>query len=44
MVNCPSGQHKEMGQIARINARKKFCPNNVIPIYEAYYKRILSES
>jgi len=33
-----------MGQIARINARKKFCPNNVIPIYEAYYKRILSES
>jgi hypothetical protein len=28
---------------ARVNARKKFCANDVIPTYQAYYKRILSE-
>jgi hypothetical protein len=28
----------------RINAKKKFCANDVIPTYEAHYKRILSES
>jgi len=33
-----------MGQTARLNARKKFCASDVIPIYKAYYKRILSES
>jgi len=33
-----------MGQIARLNAKKKFCSNDAIPAYEAYYKRILSES
>src|SRR5712692_1379137 len=35
---------REMGQRARLNAKKKFCANDVIPAYEAYYKRILSES
>src|SRR6266704_2808903 len=35
---------REMGKIARINARKKFCSNDVIPAYENYYKRILAES
>ena len=35
---------REMGKIARINARKKFCANDVIPAYEAYFKRVLSES
>jgi len=35
---------RETGKIARINARKKFCANDVIPAYERYYKRILSES
>jgi N-acetyl-alpha-D-glucosaminyl L-malate synthase BshA len=35
---------REMGKIARVNAKKKFCSNDVIPVYEAYYKRILSES
>jgi hypothetical protein len=35
---------REMGKIARLNAKKKFCSNDVIPIYESYYKRILSES
>src|SRR5713226_4665327 len=35
---------REMGQIARINAKKKFCANDVIPAYETYYKRVLAES
>ena len=35
---------REMRNIARINARKKFCANDVIPAYEAYFKRVLSES
>jgi len=33
-----------MGQTARINAKKNFCANDVIPTYENYYKRILAES
>jgi hypothetical protein len=33
-----------MGKTARVNAKKKFCANDVIPMYEAYYKHILSES
>jgi N-acetyl-alpha-D-glucosaminyl L-malate synthase BshA len=35
---------RELGQIARLNAKKKFCANDVIPRYEAYYQRILSQS
>ena len=35
---------REMGKTARINAKKNFCANDVIPAYENYYKRILSES
>jgi N-acetyl-alpha-D-glucosaminyl L-malate synthase BshA len=35
---------REMGQIARINAKKKFCANDVIPAYEAYYRRVLEQS
>src|ERR1700740_2294748 len=35
---------REMGKIARINAKKKFCANDVIPQYERYYKRVLSAS
>jgi hypothetical protein len=34
---------REMGKTARINAKKKFCANDVIPAYENYYKRILAE-
>ncbi len=30
--------------IARLNAKKKFCANDVIPAYENYYKRVLDES
>lgn len=33
---------REMGQRARIDARKKFCANDVIPMYEQYYERVLA--
>jgi len=32
---------REMGQCARVNARRKFCANDVIPVYEQYYARVL---
>jgi L-malate glycosyltransferase len=35
---------REIGQIARINAKKKFCANDVIPQYEAYYRKVLAET
>ncbi len=35
---------REMGQRARVNARKKYCANDVIPAYERFYQRVLSES
>ena len=35
---------REMGQIARIHAKKNYCANDVIPAYERYYKRVLEES
>ena len=35
---------REMGKTARINAKKNFCANDVIPAYERYYKRVLAES
>jgi len=35
---------REMGQLARIHAKKKFCANDVIPMYENYYQRVLSQS
>jgi len=35
---------REMGQLARVNAKKKYCANDVIPMYEAYYQRVLSQS
>jgi len=33
-----------MAQTARLFAKKQFCANDVIPAYENYYKRALSES
>jgi N-acetyl-alpha-D-glucosaminyl L-malate synthase BshA len=33
-----------MGQQARVNARRKYCSNDVIPHYEAYYQKILNEA
>ena len=35
---------REMGQQARIDAKKKFCSNDVIQLYEAYYEKILGSS
>jgi len=35
---------REIGKIARINAKKNYCANDVIPAYENYYKRVLAES
>jgi N-acetyl-alpha-D-glucosaminyl L-malate synthase BshA len=35
---------REMGQLARIHARRKFCANDVIPMYESYYERVLEAS
>jgi N-acetyl-alpha-D-glucosaminyl L-malate synthase BshA len=32
---------RAMGRTARINARKKYCANDVIPQYEAYYRQVL---
>lgn len=34
---------REIGQLARVHARKKFCANDVIPMYERYYERILAQ-
>jgi len=34
---------REMGQLARRNARRKFCANDVIPLYERYYEQVLAE-
>lgn len=35
---------RSMGQQARINARRKFCSNDVIPQYEAYYQKVLNSA
>jgi len=35
---------REMGQRARINARKKYCANDVIPLYEDYYQKVLGSA
>ncbi len=32
---------REMGKLARINAKRKFCANDVIPMYEDYYQKVL---
>jgi hypothetical protein len=33
-----------MGQLARVNAKKKFCANDVIPMYERYYEQVLESA
>ena len=32
---------RAMGQIARVSAKKKYCANDVIPLYEAYYRQVI---
>jgi L-malate glycosyltransferase len=39
-----SDRGRSMGQTARINAKKKFCANDVIPRYESYYQQVLEQS
>jgi L-malate glycosyltransferase len=34
---------REIGQLARVHARRKFCANDVIPMYERYYERVLAQ-
>jgi N-acetyl-alpha-D-glucosaminyl L-malate synthase BshA len=33
---------REMGKRARVNAKKKYCANDVIPMYEAYYRQVIA--
>jgi N-acetyl-alpha-D-glucosaminyl L-malate synthase BshA len=35
---------REMGHLARKNAKSRFCANDVIPQYERYYPRVLAET
>jgi N-acetyl-alpha-D-glucosaminyl L-malate synthase BshA len=35
---------REMGHLARANAKKKFCANDVIPMYESYYEQVLASA
>ena len=30
-----------MGEMARANARRKYCSNDIIPLYEQYYEKVL---
>ena len=39
-----SDRGREMGQRARIDAKKRFCANDIIPQYERYYQRVLAET
>jgi N-acetyl-alpha-D-glucosaminyl L-malate synthase BshA len=33
-----------MGQMARASARRQYCSNDIIPLYEAYYAKILNSA
>jgi N-acetyl-alpha-D-glucosaminyl L-malate synthase BshA len=33
-----------MGEMARANARRKYCSNDIIPLYEAFYAKILNSA
>jgi L-malate glycosyltransferase len=35
---------RAMGQQARVDARKRYCANDVIPMYEAYYEKVLNST
>jgi L-malate glycosyltransferase len=38
-----SDRGREMGRLARIHAKKNYCANDVIPMYERYYERVLAQ-
>jgi N-acetyl-alpha-D-glucosaminyl L-malate synthase BshA len=33
---------RAMGRLARVNAKARYCSNDVIPMYEAYYGKVLA--
>ncbi|MFZ0980484.1 MAG: N-acetyl-alpha-D-glucosaminyl L-malate synthase BshA [Candidatus Acidiferrales bacterium] len=33
-----------MGEMARANARRKYCSNDIIPLYERYYEKVINSS
>jgi N-acetyl-alpha-D-glucosaminyl L-malate synthase BshA len=33
---------RTMGEMARANARRRYCANDIIPLYEAYYEKVLN--
>jgi N-acetyl-alpha-D-glucosaminyl L-malate synthase BshA len=35
---------REMGKLARIHAKKKYCANDVIPMYVSYYEQVLADA
>lgn len=35
---------RAMGRQARVDARKQYCANDVIPMYEAYYEKVLNST
>ena len=35
---------REMGKMARINAKSRYCANDIIPQYEAYYEKVLGSA
>ena len=39
-----SDRGRALGQTARINAKKKYCANDVIPLYEEYYRQVIGAS
>jgi L-malate glycosyltransferase len=39
-----SDRGRVMGEMARASARRKYCSNDIIPLYERYYQRILNAS
>ncbi len=43
ILSRPDRGH-EMGQRARINARKKYCASDIIPRYVAYYEKVLARA
>lgn len=37
-----SDRGRMMGEMARVNARRRYCSNDIIPRYEAYYEKVLN--
>ena len=39
-----SDRGRPMGEMARVNARSRYCSNDIIPRYEAFYEKVLNAS